>query len=138
VGDVAAEGIKRGSPFYMAPELFDGHDHSFASDLWALGCVLYELACGNPPFPASNAADIPYLIKMTELQKLEGYSGQFNDLLTKLLCKDREKRCSWAELLAHAWWGESFELKPPEGVKVASRKKPRETFSKKEQQDNDS
>ncbi len=33
---------KRGAPFYMAPELFQPTGvNSFASDLWALGCVLY-------------------------------------------------------------------------------------------------
>ena len=38
---------KRGSPFYMAPELFqDGGVYSYQSDLWALGCVAYELAKG--------------------------------------------------------------------------------------------
>ncbi len=38
---------KRGSPFYMAPELFqDGSVYSFQSDLWAIGCVAYELATG--------------------------------------------------------------------------------------------
>jgi serine/threonine protein kinase len=42
---------KRGTPCYMAPELFqDGSVHSSASDLWALGCVLYECAAGHPPF----------------------------------------------------------------------------------------
>ena len=40
-------GSKRGSPYYMAPELFsDGGVYSFQSDLWALGCVAYELATG--------------------------------------------------------------------------------------------
>lgn len=38
---------KRGSPYYMAPELFhDGGVYSFQSDLWALGCIAYELCCG--------------------------------------------------------------------------------------------
>lgn len=43
------------SPVYMAPELFmeDGI-HSTASDLWAFGCVLYEMATGSPPFLAET------------------------------------------------------------------------------------
>ncbi|KAL0489389.1 hypothetical protein AKO1_010686 [Acrasis kona] len=41
---------KRGSPCYMAPELFQGGWHSIYSDFWSLGCVLYELASGSPPF----------------------------------------------------------------------------------------
>ena len=46
---------KKGTPCYMAPELFQvGAVYSFASDLWALGCILYELAMGNPPFVSSS------------------------------------------------------------------------------------
>ena len=46
---------KRGTPCYMAPELFqDGSTHSSAADLWALGCVLYECAAGHPPFVSTS------------------------------------------------------------------------------------
>ena len=46
---------KRGTPCYMAPELFqDGSTHSSAADLWALGCVLYECADGHPPFVSTS------------------------------------------------------------------------------------
>ncbi len=42
---------RSGTPAYMAPELFrEGAVHSTASDLWALGCVLYECRMGRPPF----------------------------------------------------------------------------------------
>ena len=41
------EFAKRGSPFYMAPELFhDNGVYSFQSDLWALGIIAYELSTG--------------------------------------------------------------------------------------------
>lgn len=41
----------KGTPCYMAPELFrEGGVHSYASDFWALGCVLYECYTGRPPF----------------------------------------------------------------------------------------
>lgn len=43
-----------GTPLYMAPEILDGKPYSFASDIWALGCVLYELCTGHPPFTASS------------------------------------------------------------------------------------
>mmetsp|Transcript_26281 Transcript_26281/g.44331 ORF Transcript_26281/g.44331 Transcript_26281/m.44331 type:complete len:1505 (+) Transcript_26281:148-4662(+) len=41
----------RGTPRHMAPELFSSEGvHSFASDFWSLGCVIYELRCGHHPF----------------------------------------------------------------------------------------
>ena len=41
----------RGTPLYMAPELFSAEGtHSFASDFWSLGCVMFELRMGGRPF----------------------------------------------------------------------------------------
>ena len=44
---------RKGTPCYMSPELFDNSPYSFQSDLWALGCIMYELAQGHPPFLSS-------------------------------------------------------------------------------------
>lgn len=50
---------KSGTPYYMAPELFsDDGVYSFYSDMWALGCVMYELATGKPPFAATGLKDL--------------------------------------------------------------------------------
>ena len=39
------------TPCYTAPELFNiDSDFSFKSDLWALGCIMYEMAVGKVPF----------------------------------------------------------------------------------------
>jgi len=43
-----------GTPLYMSPEVLKGDGHDFASDLWSLGCVLYELAMLRSPFEGSN------------------------------------------------------------------------------------
>lgn len=54
---------KAGTPYYMAPELF--HDqgvHSFYSDFWSLGCILFELAAGKPPFSSNSLKDLIAMI----------------------------------------------------------------------------
>jgi len=59
----AETGPKKGTPYYMAPELFqDEGVHSFASDFWALGCILFELAVGRPPFTSSSFQELVGLI----------------------------------------------------------------------------
>ena len=51
-GDTAGIGAEQaaGTPDYMAPELWKGEQHSPASDVYALGVILYELAAGQRPF----------------------------------------------------------------------------------------
>lgn len=50
---------RRGTPSYMAPELFsDDGTHSTVSDLWSLGCVLYECATGRPPFMSNSLSQL--------------------------------------------------------------------------------
>ncbi len=53
---------KRGTPFYMAPELFQDGVHSFGSDLYSLGCVLYELANGSPPYVESSISELMHAV----------------------------------------------------------------------------
>lgn len=43
-----------GTPYYLSPEICKAQSYSYASDIWALGCVLYELAALNVPFDAPN------------------------------------------------------------------------------------
>jgi NIMA (never in mitosis gene a)-related kinase len=43
-----------GTPFYLSPELCEEKPYNIKSDVWALGCVLYELCTLKPPFNANN------------------------------------------------------------------------------------
>ena len=57
----------------MAPELFqEASVHSSASDLWALGCVLYECAAGHPPFVSTLFSQLVSDILSTQPAPLPG------------------------------------------------------------------
>lgn len=100
-------GGKRGTPSYMAPELFGDQDmHSFSSDLWALGCVLYECVAGHPPFFSSSFTRMMDGILNKDPPRIQGASESFTDMLSKLLDKDPRSRLDWQGLLLHPFWGD--------------------------------
>lgn len=45
-----------GTPYYLSPELCEGKGYNEKSDMWAFGCVIYEMAAGKRPFEAGNQA----------------------------------------------------------------------------------
>jgi serine/threonine-protein kinase len=57
---ITAEGQIVGTPHYLAPELIVGQEATVASDVYALGCVLYECLTGAPPFAGRRAAAIGF------------------------------------------------------------------------------
>ena len=90
----------------MAPELYeDGGVHSFASDLWALGCVLYECYTGRPPFVAREFTQLVKSIHSDPTPPLPGNASRpFLNLIESLLIKDPAQRIQWADLCGHAFW----------------------------------
>ena len=131
---------KRGTPCYMAPELFrEGGVHSFASDLWALGCVMYECAAGRPPFVSSSLSELMEMILTDDPppvdDKKAAVSPEFENLVARLLDKDPTRRLDWDGLLSHPFWtvdptvasqlravGEANPLPPQPAFEAAARR----------------
>jgi serine/threonine protein kinase len=57
---LTVEGQLLGTPHYLAPELIEGREATRKSDVYALGCVLYECLAGEPPFAGRGAAEIGF------------------------------------------------------------------------------
>lgn len=56
--DQAAARTMLGTPYYMSPEICKGRPYGKATDVWALGCILYELCTLRRPFDGSNLGAI--------------------------------------------------------------------------------
>ncbi|XP_061382723.1 serine/threonine-protein kinase polo isoform X3 [Danaus plexippus] len=55
-----------GTPNYIAPEILTRDGHSFEVDIWSLGCIMYTLMVGRPPFETSTLRDTYKRIKQCE------------------------------------------------------------------------
>lgn len=66
---------------FMAPELIEGKDASAASDIYAMGVTMYEMACGKIPFEA----DTDFNLMQAILKSKPRHPGKFNDKIPKVL-----------------------------------------------------
>lgn len=97
---VTRSGVVVGTPRFLAPELLQGEDASAASDYWALGCVLYELASERLPYdqiPATewlaSLGDFPLIAPSAHVP---GLSANVEALVLALLEPRPERRLSGA------------------------------------------
>ncbi|GIH72634.1 serine/threonine-protein kinase [Sphaerimonospora thailandensis] len=81
-----------GSACYMAPELIDGEDASQASDLYTVGCVLYELLTGARPFQSRDLLREIARSREEDPPLMAGVPGELEELTRRLLAKDPAQR----------------------------------------------
>lgn len=104
------EGCKSiiGTPEYMAPEILKGEEYGFAVDWWSLGCVIYDMMSGKPPFTGNSHKAIQDKILTKKLSLPFYFSMDAKDLLNKLLNKNPEKRFKidddWNKFVNHRFF----------------------------------
>ncbi|NXP03486.1 STK36 kinase, partial [Thinocorus orbignyianus] len=91
----------KGTPLYMSPELVEERPYDHTADLWSVGCILYELFVGTPPFYTSSIFQLVNLIVKDPVKWPKAISPVFKSFLQGLLMKDPCQRLSWPELLSH-------------------------------------
>jgi len=92
-----------GTPLYMSPEVIRNEGYDFKTDVWSLGCVIYELITLKSPFRTDEKISIYDLfskINKGDYPKIndDKYSDIVKDLVDKMLKVNPEERISLEEV----------------------------------------
>ncbi|OHT12105.1 hypothetical protein TRFO_03729 [Tritrichomonas foetus] len=89
-----------GTPFYLSPEICEGKPYNRKSDIWALGCVLYELCCLRKPFDSNCINGLIIQIICKKPPPIPScYSKNLQNLVDLLLKKNQAQRPTISEIL---------------------------------------
>lgn len=88
-----------GTPNYIAPEVLGKKGHSYEVDVWSIGCILYTLLVGKPPFETESLKDTYQKIKRNEYRIPSHISPNARSLITRLLHSDPVQRPSPQDIL---------------------------------------
>lgn len=89
-----------GTPYYMSPEQFKSKPYSFKSDVWSLGCVLYEMTTLRHPFDGCSMNELMKKILVGRYRSIsQRYSHSLKVLVKQLLCSNPLSRPSLTEVV---------------------------------------
>ncbi|XP_061818279.1 serine/threonine-protein kinase 36 isoform X1 [Nerophis lumbriciformis] len=106
----------KGTPLYMSPELVAEKPYDHTADLWSLGCILYELHTGAPPFYTNSIFHLVQLIVKDPIKWPDTMSNTCTSFLKGLLTKDPQMRLSWPDLLHHPFVADGVQVLPDTDV----------------------
>jgi 3-phosphoinositide dependent protein kinase-1 len=102
-----------GTAEYVSPELLTDKNACKASDLWAFGCIIYQLLSGRPPFKAGNEYQTFQKIVALDYSFPRGFPEVAKDLVERLLVLDPQRRLSIEHIKNHQFfdgikWGKGL------------------------------
>jgi 3-phosphoinositide dependent protein kinase-1 len=102
-----------GTAEYVSPELLTDKNACKASDLWAFGCIIYQLLTGRPPFKAGNEYQTFQKIVGLDYTFPDGFPPLARDLVERLLVLDPVTRLPMEHIQNHAFfdgisWGKGL------------------------------
>ncbi|KAL6930363.1 uncharacterized protein HGUI_01551 [Hanseniaspora guilliermondii] len=95
-----------GTAEYVSPELLNDSYTDYKCDIWAFGCILFQMIAGKPPFKASNE-----YLTFQKVQKLQyafsaGFPTVIRDLVKRILLKQPEKRLEIKDIKTHMFYND--------------------------------
>ncbi|XP_063074996.1 serine/threonine-protein kinase PLK3 isoform X1 [Engraulis encrasicolus] len=103
-----------GTPNYLAPEVLNRQGHGTESDVWSLGCVIYTLLCGNPPFETLDLKETYKCIKDVRYTLPPTLLPAAQKLISSILQKNPADRLTLDQILSHDYFkGFTPDTLPP-------------------------
>ncbi|GBN25450.1 Serine/threonine-protein kinase PLK2 [Araneus ventricosus] len=97
-----------GTPNYIAPEVLNMQGHSFSADVWAMGCIMYAMLVGQPPFETSTLNETYYRITTNKYNIPSSVSEPARHLIVKMLQLKPSDRPSLDEILNHKFFHSGY------------------------------
>jgi serine/threonine protein kinase len=93
-----------GTPYNMSPELMQNKEYSYASDVWSLGTVLYEMCTGEPPFQGKDMRALRQAIIREHAPVLpQCYSQRLNTIASGMMAKLWERRPTINQIITSSY-----------------------------------
>ena len=89
-----------GTPYYASPEVWRDEPYSYKSDLWSIGCVIYELCALRPPFKGKDLDELFLNVCKGKVDRISHvYSDDLWKMILMLLQVEVKKRCDCDKFL---------------------------------------
>ncbi|XP_025766928.1 serine/threonine-protein kinase Nek11 [Oreochromis niloticus] len=110
-----------GTPYYMSPEVLRHQGYDCKSDIWALGCLLYQMCCLTHAFQAPNFLSVVMKIVEGDTPALPAaYSPDLNSVMRSMLQKQPTSRPTAAEMLKSRFMEENMQKMKDRFVFISS------------------
>ena len=89
-----------GTPYYASPEIWLDRPYDFKSDIWSLGCILYELCQLKPPFRGTSLKNLCYNIQRGIYEPIMSfYSNELRSIIGMMLKTNPNMRPTTSQIL---------------------------------------
>ena len=107
-----------GTPNFISPEVATRSSHGLEADVWGLGCLLYTLLVGRPPFDTAGVRSTLTKVVMADYHLPDhlGLSHEVRDLIDHLLRKNPAERIKLREINSHPWMRTECSLPQDSGM----------------------
>ncbi|KAL6254638.1 hypothetical protein P5V15_013945 [Pogonomyrmex californicus] len=97
-----------GTPNYIAPEVLTKVGHSYEADVWSIGCIMYTLLVGKPPFETSSLKETYSRIKQVQYKTPQYISKPAMNMVANMLQLNPSKRPSVAKLMKDVFFTSGY------------------------------